>query len=176
MTAAHGPYASWASWLDAFGRGEDLRSEHLVTLDERVGPHMQQRLLQRVAAAFEARAQLWADRLRRRLGAGALRSHAELAYALVNARGGLAPLLRLADDARLPEPVRTELRAALRTMVDNAQRSLEDSVRVGQGGSEPLVAVIRENSLVAALTARPAPTGGRPAADPPAVTGRHLIL
>lgn len=172
MTAlgAPGPYAAWVSWLDAFAHGEDLPQAHLTTVDERMGPHMQERLLRHLAAAFEARARRWSDVLTRHLGSDTVRRPAELAAALVAARGRLRPLRRLADDGRLPEAVREELHRALGQMLSSAQESLERSARRGPGAGEQLVAVVRTNSLLAPAPAPP------PAAAPPRSAGRRVIL
>jgi hypothetical protein len=178
VLTAHGPYRAWASWLEAFGRGEDLPNRHLVPLDEHLGVAMRERLLDRLAAAFRARADIWADMLRRHLAAGAIREPRELGATLVAARARLQPLRALAADLRLPEEVRTALTDALREMVAEAQRSLESSARREPRGAEELIAVIRENHLSAALSVPIHPAGpaaqGRP--QPPPPVGRRVIL
>jgi hypothetical protein len=143
-----GEYAAWASWLDAFGRGEDLPDAHLAPVDERMGPHMTERLLRLLAAAFETRGKRWGDLLTRHLASETVRRPSELAAALVAARGRLRPLRRLAEDRRLPEQVRAELAKSLEQMTRTAQDSLEQSARRQAGGSEQILAVVRSNSLL----------------------------
>ncbi len=169
MLTVPGPYAAWASWLDAFAAGADLPSRHLTPVDEHLGPQMQERLLRRVAAAFEARARIWGDTLRRHLSAGVVREPAELGALLVAARGRLRPLRALAADTRLPPEVRTNLRDALEELLRSAQDNLEHSVRRRPHGAERLLAIVRENSLLAG------PPPPRAPVDPPPV-GRRVIL
>lgn len=173
MQTAHGPYAEWVSWLDAFGRGEDLPSGHLIAVDEHLGPQMLGRLLNRLEAAFRVRAERWGDALRRHLDAGPLSSPTELAAILVAARGRLRPLTALAADPRLPGQVRTSLSTALRDMTEQAQDSLEQSVRRKPAGVETLIATVRENRLTAVSAI--APPAASPGAPPPPV-GRRVIL
>ncbi|TCK22272.1 hypothetical protein [Pseudonocardia endophytica] len=172
MRTAHGPYAEWVSWLDAFARGEDLPSRHLTVVDEQLGPHMVGRLLDRLAAAFRARADRWTDTLRRHLDVGPLGTPTELAAILVAARGRLRPLTALAADPRLPEEVRTALSTALRDLTGQAQDSLEQAVR-RRPGADRLIATVRENRLTAVPP--PAPPMASPGAPPPPV-GRRVIL
>jgi hypothetical protein len=171
MRTAHGPYAEWVSWLDAFGRGEDLPSGHLTVVDERLGPQMVGRFLDRLEIAFRARADRWADTLRRHLDVGPLGTPTELAAILVAARGRLRPLSALAADPRLPEQVRTNLSTALREMTEQAQDSLERAVR-RKPGADRLIAAVRENRLT---VAPPTPPVASPGA-PPAPVGRRVIL
>lgn len=171
---APGDYAVWASWLDAFGRGEDLPDTHLAPVDERMGPHMQERLLRRVAAAFECRAQRWSDTLTRHLASGAVGRPAELAAALVAARGRLRPLQRLAGDQRLPEAVRTSLAAALTQLLTSTQDSLERSARNNPATAQQLLAVVRANTLLAGHAVAAGPAG--PAGQVPPPVGRRVIL
>ena len=171
MLGVPGQYAAWASWLDAFGRGEDLPDTHLTPIDERMGPHMMERMLRLLAAAFEARAKRWGDLLTRHLASETVRRPSELSAALVAARGRLRPLRRLADDRRLPEQVRAELAKSLVQMLSTAQDSLEQSARRQAGGSEQLLALVRTNSLLVAPP--PAATTPIPSARP---TVRRVIL
>ncbi|OJY45944.1 hypothetical protein [Pseudonocardia sp. 73-21] len=173
MTAlgAPGDYAVWASWLDAFGRGEDLPDIHLTPVDERMGPHMQERLLRRVVAAFEARAQRWSDTLGRHLASGAVGRPAELAAALVAARGRLRPLHRLAADPRLPDAVRTSLAGALAQLLNSTQDSLERSARDHPATAQQLLSIVRANTL---LAGHPVPS--RPAGQALPPVGRRVIL
>jgi hypothetical protein len=174
--SAHGPYAAWASWLEAFSRGEDLPDRHLAPVDEQLGVEMRGRLLVRLEAAFRARAQLWADVLRRQLDAGALRGLSEVATTLVAARNRLQPLRRLAADPRLPEEVRSALTDALRTMVNEAQESLEQSARRQPRGAEQLLALMRENNLPAALTVPTSAGVALPPSAPASPPGRRVIF
>jgi hypothetical protein len=169
-----GPYAAWVSWLDAFARGEDLPNQHLSTVDEQLGPHMQQRLLRRVAAAFEARARLWNEALSRHLAAGVAREPAELGVLLVAARGRLQPLRELSTDSRLPAEVRQSLHDALSGMIRGSQQNLEHSVRRQPQDAERLLAIARENSLAGALTSPRMPAHRTQPPPPPA--GRRVIL
>lgn len=173
MRTAHGPYAAWVSWLDAFGRGEDLPSGHLTVVDEQLGPQMVGRFLERLETAFRARAERWGDTLRRHLDVGPLGSPTELAAILVAARRRLRPLTALANDRRLPEQVRTSLSTALREMTEQAQDSLEQAVRRKPVGADRLIATVRENRLTTVPS--PAPRPASPGAPPPPV-GRRVIL
>jgi hypothetical protein len=177
MLSAHGPYAAWASWLDAFARGEDLPLHHLVPIDDELGAHMRGRLLVRLEAAYRARAGLWADALRRHLAAAPTRAPGDLRPVLVAARNRLQPLRALAADPRLPGELRTALADALRAMVAEAQESLENSARRQRQGAAEILAVIRENHLLAALTA-PTATGTTPGPQiqNPTPAGRRVIL
>lgn len=174
VRTAHGPYAAWASWLDAFGRGEDLPSGHLTVVDEQLGPQMAGRLLARLETAYRCRAEHWSDTLRRHLDAGPLGSPEQLAAVLVAARGRLRPLSALAADPRLPELVRTSLSTALREMTEQAQDSLERAVRRRPVGAERLLCTVRENRL----TAPPPPVAPpvRPGSAPSHPVGRRVIL
>jgi hypothetical protein len=176
VVSAHGPYAAWASWLDAFSRGENLPDRHLMAVDEQFGAHMRSRLLARLEAAFRARAELWAQTLRRQLDAGPLRGPSELATTLVAARNRLQPLRAVAGDPRLPEEVRTALADALRKMVNEAQESLERSARRQPHGAEQLLAVMRDNNLPAALTAPSPRADAHRAAAPGPPVGRRVIF
>ena len=173
MRITPGSYASWVSWLDAFARGEDLPDQHLSAVNEQLGPHMQQRLLQRVAAAFEARARMWNETLSRHLAASVAGEPAELGALLVAARGRLQPLRALSTDHRLPAEVRQSLAEALSEMIRGSQENLEHSVRRAPQEAERLLAVARENSLAGAL-ASPRMPAHRTQPPPPA--GRRVIL
>lgn len=173
MLTTPGSYAAWASWLGAFARGEDLPNHHLSPVDDQLGPHMQERLLQRVAAAFEARARTWNETLRRHLAAGVARDPTELGSLLVAARGRLQPLRELTTNSRLPAEVQQRLHDALSEMISGAQQNLEHSVRSQPHGAERLLAVARENSLAGALTSPRMPTHHP---QPPPAVGRRVIL
>lgn len=171
MTVLSGGYASWAGWLDAFARGEDRPTTGLVPVDESLGPAMSARLLNRIAAAFTRRTGLWSHTLDRRISAATrLGGLAELGATLVAARAGLRPLWALADSALLPAELRSELRRALTEMLEQSQRSLEDSARRELGGEE-LLAVLREHRLTVAAPPVP-PSTPVPARAP----GRRVIL
>jgi hypothetical protein len=172
VLGAPGAYEAWVGWLDAYARGEDLPAGHLQPVDERMGPHMQERLVRRIAAAFETRARRWGDTLTRHLGSATVRRPAELAAALVAARGRLRPLQILANDPRLPEAVRAGMTAAMTQMVHEAQDSLERSARRQLGSSEQLLAVLRQNTLVAVPPPVPSTTSQPPSSPP----GRRVIL
>lgn len=173
MLTTPGPYAAWVSWLDAFARGEDLPNQHLSVVDEQLGPHMQQRLLRRVAAAFEARARMWNETLSRHLAASVAREPSELGALLVAARGRLQPLRELTTESRLPAEVRKSLSDALHEMIKGSQRNLEHSVRRAPQSAEQLLAVARENSLAGALTSPRMPPHRT---QPPPPAGRRVIL
>jgi hypothetical protein len=176
VLSAHGPYAAWASWLDAFAQGEDLPAHHLVPVDEQLGAQMRGRLLIRVEAAFRARAGLWADGLRRHLDAAPARRPSELRPVLAAARNRLQPLRTLAADPRLSEDVRTALADALRAMVTEAQESLENSARRQPQAAEEILAVVRENHLLAALTSPNSAATPHPQSQASFPAGRRVIL
>jgi hypothetical protein len=161
-----GPYAAWASWLTAFGCGEDLPDTHLVPIGDEMGPGMQARLLQRVDAAFVARQELWVRAFARDRDAAEL-TRLRLASILVAARGRLRPLVDLSRSELLPAPARAALADALEHAVRSTQDSLEDAVR---NAAVPL-GIVRDNTLVAALTA---PSRVDRPERPP--TGRGIIL
>ncbi|WP_447007204.1 hypothetical protein ACRAKI_12340 [Saccharothrix isguenensis] len=166
-----GPYAAWTSWLEAFGRGEDLPSGHLPAMTTDLGPDMTERLFNQVVQAFQHRQRRWHQTLQRDMRAvtatpaGATTS---IAAALRNARGLLSPLRELAELPQFPAELRDSLRDALADTVRSAQRALEDSVRDAPAAFQ---AAIRANSLIPGLTRpRPAPPAPRPA------SGRRVIL
>ena len=176
MLSAHGPYAAWASWLDAFARGEDLPLHHLVPIDDDLGAHMRGRLLVRLEAAFRARAGLWADALRRHLAAAPASAPGDLRPVLVAARNRLQPLRALAADPRLPDDLKAALADALRAMVAEAQESLENSARQERQCTAELLAVVRENHLLAALTSPAPAVVPHPSGQVPFPAGRRVIL
>lgn len=174
MFGVPGPYGAWVAWLDAFARGEDRPCGHLVRIGEELGPHMQARLLARLADAFHERQRRWNDALVRDLAA-VDGTPLSLAAALTAAKARLAPLVRLAENPLLPRELRAEIRRALTETVRSAQRSLEDSASRNPMGTDRLVGVVRENSLETALAGAPAmqrPEQARSAVPP----GRRVIL
>lgn len=138
------PYATWADWLTAFGRGEDRPTTQLVAVTDDLGPDMQARVLHRLNEAFVARHRLWVTALQRDLDT----LPAALATHLVQARARLRPLVELTRSALLPEPVRDVLQEALADAVRSTQDSLANDVR----REDALLAVVRDNDLTAALT------------------------
>jgi hypothetical protein len=160
-----GPYAAWASWLTAFGRGEDLATTHLAPVGDEMGPHMQARILRRLNEAFVARQRRWEEALDRDLDVTGLTP-----LSLVDARTRLRPLVALTRNGLLPENVRTALREALAETIRSAQRGLEDAVR-RQRSADHLLGILRTNTLTAAL-AEP-PTAGAESHGP---AGRTVIL
>jgi hypothetical protein len=165
-----GPYAAWASWLTAYGRGEDLPTTHLVPIGDDMGPDMQARVMQRLNEAFIARQQLWVKAFDRDRDAFDL-TRLRLATNLVEARTRLRPLVDLCRNELLPEPVRAVFAEALGEAVRSTQNSLEDSVRRLPQGADELLTVIRDNALTVALTA---PSRVDEAEQRPA--GRSIIL
>lgn len=165
MHRVPGPYAAWASWLTAFGRGTDLPTDHLSPVDADMGPHMQARLLHRVNEAFVARQRLWARALQRDLDVAGL-----TALSLVEIRVRLRPLVGLTRNALLPEAVRVALSDALAETVTSAQRNLEDAVRRLPHSTDVLLGVLRDNKLTAALAEPP------PADEQHDRVGRTVIL
>jgi hypothetical protein len=139
------PYAAWADWLAAFGRGEDRPATHLAAVADDMGPNMQARVLHRLNEAFVARQELWSKALQRDLDT----LPSALATNLIQARARLRPLVELTRSELLPEPVRAVLREALADAVRSTQDSLVDSVR----RENTLLAIVRDNDLTAALTA-----------------------
>jgi hypothetical protein len=143
----HGPYAAWASWLTAFGRGEDLPATDLVPVDDTMGPDMQARVLQRVNAAFVARQDLWSKAFARDQDAFDL-THLRLATTLVQARERLRPLVGLCRNDLLPESARAALTDALTDAVRSTQQRLADAVR----RDPALLTVVRDNDLTAVFS------------------------
>jgi hypothetical protein len=166
-----GPYAAWREWLDAFAKGTDLPSGHLVTINADMGPHMQERLFRHVSEAFAYRQRRWADAFQRDLGVLATnpsRAVTALTTTMTSARSRLTPLRRFTENLLFPQDLRNVLRSALRTTVQSAQSSLDDSAR---HAPIELQAVVRNNNLVAALS--------RPDTTPPPGTpgtGRRVII
>jgi hypothetical protein len=140
------PYAAWADWLAAFGRGADLPATNLAPVADGMGPTMQARILHRLNEAFVARQQLWITAFQRDLD---VLGPASLATSMVAARARLRPVVELTRSELLPEPVRTALGDALAAAVRETQNSLLDDVR--EHTTE--LAVVRDNDLTAALTA-----------------------
>ncbi|XVV00582.1 hypothetical protein ACQPW3_24485 [Actinosynnema sp. CA-248983] len=172
MRLLPGPYAAWTSWLEAFGRGEDLPAAHLTAVTADLGPQLVERLLGLVAQAFHDRQRRWQEALQRDLKAlTAQPAHATTAVAAVlrDARLRLAPLREFTELPQLPEDARANLRSALTETVTSAQRTLEGSIR---DAPVEFQSAVRANSLVPGLTRpRTAPATG-PARPP----GRRVIL
>ncbi len=171
MPGTPGPYAAWVSWLEAFGRGEDLPGTHLPPISEDMGPHMQERLLRHVSEAFHSRQRRWSaavQRDRQLLLVDPARAATALAVLMHNAKNVLGPLREFTEHPRFPPELRKSLRVALRDSVTSAQRSLEDSTREAPA---ELRAAVRTNSLVPALT-RPRAVTPKPGGAP----GRRVIL
>jgi hypothetical protein len=172
MLDVPGSYEAWARWLHAFGNGEDLPTDQLCPMDEQLGPQMQSRLLARLADAFHERQRRWNDALVRDLAAHE-GTPLSLSFAMAAAKARLAPLVGLADNPLLPRQLHTEIRDALGETVRSAQQSLEQSAARNPLAADRMVAVVRENSLVAALSgARKAQPDQLPAGQP----GRRVIL
>jgi hypothetical protein len=160
------PYAAWADWLAAFGRGVDLPATHLAAVSDEMGPDMQARVLHRLNEAFVARQELWVQAFMRDQEVLEPTPLA-LATNMIQARARLRPLVELTRSELLPEPVRAAFQDALAIAVRSAQDSLLDSVR----REDLLLTVVRDNDLTAALTApsRVDTTESRPA-------GRSVII
>jgi len=151
MRNVSGPYAAWASWLDAFGRGEDLPTTHLPPISEEMGPDMQERLLRRINQAFVARQDWWVAAFVRD------REQAEptplgLATNLIDARARLRPLVALTRSELLSAPMRAVFGEALEKVVRDSQRNLENSVRRQTHNVDAMLTTVRENDLTRALT------------------------
>lgn len=142
------PYAAWADWLDAFGRGVDLPGTHLIAVSDDMGPDMQVRVLRRLNEAFVARQELWVQAFMRDQDVLEPTPLA-LATNMIQARARLRPLVELTRNGLLPEVVRTALEDALATAVRSSQKNLLDAVR----HEDVLLTVVRDNDLTAALTA-----------------------
>lgn len=142
------PYAAWADWLAAFGRGVDLPATHLVAVADDMGPDMQARVLHRLNEAFVARQELWVQAFMRDQDVLEPTPLA-LATNMIQARARLRPLVDLTRNQLLPEPVRAAFQDALAIAVRSSQESLLDSVR----RDDLLLTVVRDNDLTAALTA-----------------------
>lgn len=170
MTAPSSDYGAWSAWLDAFARGDDLPAGALAPVDDRLGPHVQERVVRRIQEAFEARQALWLATFQRRLSVTSPSDQVtELASAMIAARRRALPLRTLARSPLLPDDVRTALTDALTTMLRSTQQSIADSLRHAR---PEVQAAVRDNSLLRALTvevAAPPPT-------PPARSGRRVIL
>lgn len=165
MRHVPGPYADWRAWLDAFGEGTDLPSDHLAPIGEQMGPHVQERVLRHVAEAFARRQRRWAETFQRDLGALSGDPVHALAATLASARTRLAPLRRFCASPAMPPALRDELTSALNDTVRSSQQSLDDSVR---HAPIALQAVVRENRLTTAPPAPPSPGRQSP--------GRRVII
>jgi hypothetical protein len=159
VLGSSGSYAAWVSWLEAYGRGDDLPSGHLRPVDARMGPQMLERLLSHVHKAFYQRQQRWNDALLRDLRAlspTAADPVTNIALMMTNARTRLTPLRAFAEHPAFTEELRELLRGALAETVRSSQHSLEDSTR--------------RNSLTVPLTSPSSPPKPGPA------PGRRVIL
>jgi hypothetical protein len=110
-----------------------------------------------------------------------MREPSELGALLVDARRRLRPLRALTENPLLPATLRDPLRDALREMLTSAQDSLERSVRRQPQNAERLLAVVRENGLLAALSTPRLPPAPGPAQPPGSApnsppVGRRVIL
>jgi hypothetical protein len=162
VSGAPRQYAEWAAALDRFAAGDDdavAAMEH-GTLDWTAV--VAERFTQRLHDAFFARL----TDAQRRLGRdvdGARGDEVRLAQALVGIRHVLAPLVRVARLAALPESVRTHLHGELTRMADSMQQSLESSARADRRSGERLLAVVRRNPIRVPAPAGPVPPPSVPA-------------
>lgn len=175
MIRVPGGYAAWSSWCEAFGRGEDLPTAHLVPVFDGSGAELQVRVVRLVGRAYEQRRDRWTEQLRRDLELTDLSRPGALAQVLVTARSRLAPLVRLTRSALLSGELRDELAADLRTAVGRVQDELERMARRDPATEQLALPAVRQCSLIAGLNSDdPAPVN---AGDPVARhTGRRVIL
>jgi hypothetical protein len=163
-------YAEWAAALDRFGSGDDTSIDLMERGTLEWTAVVAERFTQRLHDAFFARLQDAQRRLGRQLEA-ARGNETRLEQALVGARHLLAPLVRVARLAALPDTLRTHLAAELARMAETTQRSLEQSARADRRAGERLLAVVRRNPIrVPGPVAAPEPHGPAPAA------GRRPII
>jgi hypothetical protein len=151
VTAVSGAYATWVTWLGAFGRGEVHEITALPAMrGEELGAHASQLLARRCADAFEARINLWAKRLQRDLGLA--RSETELARALVAARSAIAPIRHFTETTLLMEEIRVALADGLRKAITELQAQLEaQAQRSGYREREATLRTLRGTPLTRAL-------------------------
>jgi hypothetical protein len=170
VLGAPGSYAAWVTWLEAFGRGEDLPDRHLQRVDGQLGPQMFERLLSHVNTAFRERQRRWNDVLVRDLRAlspSSADAVTAIEVMMTSARTRLASLRAFADHPAFPEDLRQLLRDALADTVRSAQTTLEDSTR---RAPFEVQSAVRRNTMTVPLTR---PTGPTQPGPPP---GRRVII
>lgn len=142
MVSATGDYATWAAWLDRFGRGVVHDPSALPRIrGEELGGPAAARLTQRCHAALDARLTGWTQRLSRDIAnAGSAQG---LEIVLKDARAQLLELRRLAEAPNLFEELRSSLSETLRDAVERAQGELDRNAREGHGAErETLVRIV----------------------------------
>jgi len=167
-----GPYAAWVSWLEAFGRGEDLPIGHLAPIDPRMGPKMFERLMVQVNKAFAARQRLWTEALGRDvrgLSGDTVTGVASVVVVLTGARRRLAPLRAFTEHPAFTPKMRDTLRESLEKTVSSAQKSL---VKTTKDAPFELQSAVRGNDMLRALAPPPPPV---PPTSAPR-QGRRVIL
>ncbi|MFD9736270.1 hypothetical protein [Umezawaea sp. NPDC059074] len=156
MLGAPGPYAAWVSWLEAYGRGEDLPIGHLAPIDPRMGPEMFERLMAQVDKAFTARQRRWTEALGkdlRGLSGDPVNGVSAVAVVLNNARRRLGPLRAFTEHPAFTSEMQESLRDSLKKTVKSAQESL---VKTTKYAPFELRAAVRDNDLLRALPSPPA--------------------
>jgi hypothetical protein len=142
-------YATWASWLDRFARGDDADADGLPGMrGEELGGDAAQRFAVRCAEALDARLRLWLDALNRDVARAS--DPAQLRLALVHARARLVPIRRFAESPLLFPELRLTLIDSVASAVRQLQADLEQQV-AGPGCDEAMIRVIRDVRMTAAL-------------------------
>jgi hypothetical protein len=162
-----GAYQDWVTWLDAFAAGKDTPTPRLIAVDA-LGPIAGERIRIRIADAFIARVSEWDAALARCFGSELVTDPMALADVLTDARRGLAPIQRFANDARYPEDIRAAMKDALRQKTVVVQQQLEKAA----GTTTWLRDLVRDNRIDAPV---PVPLPPVPV-TPVRPTGRRVIV
>lgn len=176
MIAPPRHYAEWVAALDRFAAGDDevLAAMEAGTLEWTAG--VGERFTRRTHEALFARMNEVQRRLQRDLDFASGRDDA-VSRALVGARRGAAPLVRLARLAVLPAEVRTHLEGEIERLLSSMQSSLEACARGNRQGGDRVWAALRASPLrLPPGDEHPAESGVSPPAAPAAAGARRSIL
>lgn len=160
-------YETWVLTLRAWSADPQTPLDHLPVLNERsYTPETYGRLIAQLTKAMQA----VADRSVASIDRAVRDSHTthDLARAMVDLRRSLARRGQLAGHPSLPEPIRTALTEGFARDLQRWQSDLEDGLlsalrtSTDRTRAEALLRVVRDNSLLAALSYA-GPTNAAPA-------------
>lgn len=158
ISPEQGPYAAWTTRLTAWSTDPTTSLEGLPQLEEQTFDRATyNRFNERLSEALQIFMNRWSEHLSTAFG-HANGTH-ELGVALVQLRNSLKPRVTLSRHAGLPQGIRTALESGLAKDLANIQQQIEDGVRqntargsVDHSHTDLLLAVVRENSMMALLT------------------------
>jgi hypothetical protein len=144
-------YRTWSACLTRFAEGDDAVLAEMAVLEVDWEPGVAERFTARVAQAFQRRLEELQRRLQRDLDAG-LGDIAGVGQSLTRARAQLQPVVQLSRLPSLPDPVRSLLHDELTRILTDMDEALEHSIDARNQTGIELLAQVRQNRMVAALT------------------------